>query len=167
MEKNKFMLVIILAVLVLMLGTIIGVSLYVLNIMQNQALEAEDTGNRNPQAIRKLAVEEKTPIELGEPLQTNLKTDDDGKSRYIQMLVTVEVDNTQGKESEAVITLINRYLYVARSITFNLVRNRTYADVQDNPDGVSLLEREILEALRDEFESNLIVGVVISDYIMQ
>ena len=164
MEKNKFMMIIIIVLLVAMMGTIVAVSLYVLGFVQNQSLDAE--GGRTPQAIRKLTIEEVSNINLGDPIRTNLRKDPDGRPRYVVFSIDIGYDNTQGKDSTDIAFLINMNITRARSLALRTAYSKSYADL-DDPDGFAMLETEIKEKLQELFESSLIVDVNIYDYIIQ
>ena len=164
MEKNKFMMIIIIALLVLMMGTIVGVSLYILNLVNNQTQEADGT-SRDPQAVKKLKVEEKTEISLGDPLSTNLQKGADGKDRFVKFSVSVYYDNTQKKESDDLYNILFLNVNKMRSIALNAAFNKT-ADELNHPDGFVLLANEIKDSLQSTFETNLIVEVDITEHLV-
>jgi flagellar basal body-associated protein FliL len=166
MEKNnKFMMIIIIALLVAMMGTIVGVSLYVLNLMNNQAEEIE--GSRVPQTIKKLAMEEITSIIIVEDDVTNLQPGADGRdNHFVRLSIQVGIDNTEKRDSEAVIAQINWNLERARMVVKTIVYAKSRDDLR-HEDSFLLLADEIKLALQETFESNLIVEVIIFDFLVQ
>ena len=165
MEKNKFMMIIIIVLLVAMMGTIVGVSLYVLNLIQNQAQEAEAEGAREPQVIRKLTIDEITQIDIGE-IKTNLQKGADGKAHFVVFTLVIGYDNTQDAESTNIGTILNDNLTRVRSIALAAAYSKAYNDF-DNPDGINILASEIKDNLQELFESSLIADVYIYEFLRQ
>ena len=165
MEKSKFMMIVIIALLVLMMGTIVTVSLYVLNLVQNQISEVDAEANRNPQAIRRLTVEELSEVAIGDKIQTNLLSGPDGKDRYAVFNLTVSFDNTQKRDSEAIGELLGRNVERIRSVALACARNKTYEDLIA-ADGHLVLANDIREQLQLVFESTLIYDVVVFELLV-
>ena len=165
MEKNKFMMIIIIVLLVLMMGTIVAVSLYVMNMVQKQVEEA-DGSSRDAQTIKKLGPDETTPISLGDPINTNLQPGTDGKARWVRFGVEVRYDNTQGNDSSAMFNLISLNINKLRGVALACAYKKTY-DELSHPDGFTILADEIKESLQALLETNLIEEVTIFDQIIQ
>jgi flagellar basal body-associated protein FliL len=166
MEKSKLMMIIIIALLVLLLGTVVGVSLYALKLFnENSDPEARAAANQ-PQVVKNLTREQITSVSLGDPITTNLQKGDDGKSHFAILSVEVGYDNTVKNESDAFGLVLAENIKYARSVALSCIYGRKYEELQDM-DGLNELAAEILQKLQEGFNSQMIVEVTISDQAFQ
>jgi flagellar basal body-associated protein FliL len=159
MEKNKLMMIIIIALLVLLLGTVGAVSFYVLNLVRSQP-----DPDAPSQIARGVTLDEIESISLGE-FVTNLAKTEQNKDRLIRISLSLAYDKTDKKASEALVEKINQHHHIARSIALACILSSTY-DELIIPDGLANLADKIRVRLQEEFESNLIVDVYIDDWLL-
>ena len=166
MEKSKLLMIIIIALLVLLLGTIVGVSMYALRLF-NEVGTGDGSGVASgPQVVRILNREDISIVSLGDPITTNLQSGADGRARFAVVSVNVGYDNSVRNESDAFGQLLESQIPLARSVALRCLYGKTFDELRD-PDGIAELENEILEMLQQEFNTSLIVEVTLSDYTFQ
>ncbi|MDR3240158.1 MAG: flagellar basal body-associated FliL family protein [Clostridiales bacterium] len=158
MEKNKVMMITIIALLVILLGAIVSVSLYAFRIVGGQREEAPLAADS---AIR-LSVDQIEKVPLVSPISTNLLADRDGAAHYVKLNLAVGVNATDKKESPKMVESLASNEIVTRDIILAILRNRTYSEL-NQPDGQELLKDDIKTKLQEEYGSNLIVQIYISD----
>jgi flagellar basal body-associated protein FliL len=164
MERSKLMMIIIIALLVLLLGTVVGVSVYVMNMIRSQTSLVESADN--PIAQR-WSLEDTTSIQLGDtPIVTNLARSESGGNHFIRVSAWVGFLNTEKKASDTLAATLEDNIHIARSIALACIKGSTYEELSD-PEGKVNLENKILLRLQEEFESNLIVFVSMDDYLLQ
>jgi len=162
MEKNKLMMIVIIILLIVLLGTVVAVSMYVLNIMKSQPTTG---GNNIPQVSQGLTRDEITMISLGDPILTNLQVSEDGKTHNARITIEIGYDNTKATDSDALANMLNNQIKYARSIALACIYSKTFEELS-KPDGMETLADEIKKRLQDEFLTTLIVDVNISDHIL-
>ena len=149
--------IVIIALLVLVLGAIGFVSFFLMKTM------GKNTPNVTAAApAAKLTVDQIEKVPLSSPLSTNLLSGNDGVEHYVKIDLSIGVNNTDKKESPKMITSLQNNEMVVRDIVLSILRGQTYNDLTQ-PDGQDLLKENIKSQLQDEFNSNLIVQVYISD----
>lgn len=158
MEKNKILMIVIIALLVILLGAMVFIGLQVLAMTANNDSE---TQLAQMGATPALGVDEMTLVEMSAPISTNLRVGESGRSHLIMTRFSIAIDNTQGNESNSIIELVAASDSITRSIALHAVRSRTFEELS-HPDAMSILEQDILENLRREFNSNLIHRVFIA-----
>ncbi|MDR1663305.1 MAG: flagellar basal body-associated FliL family protein [Clostridiales bacterium] len=168
MEKGKLMMIIIIALLVLLLGTVIGVTLYVTSLVNSRLIETNGSNaGTDSQIVKKLERSEITPLSLGEPFQLNLQKGTDGKDHFIGISVSVGYDNTQKDDSTALGELLANDVFKVRSIVSACIYSKTYDDLRYNSNGLSDLSAEILGRLQEEYNTSLIYEVILGDPFFQ
>jgi flagellar basal body-associated protein FliL len=166
MEKSKLMMIIIMALLVLLLGTVGGVSFYVMNMIRNQPSLA-DAGSAAQQVARNLSIDEMETISLGDTMLTNLaRSEGSRQNHYLRASGFIAYDATDRKEAEALAARINENIQFARSIALACIWGSTYEELSET-DGPAILADRIRIRLQEEFESNLIVRVYFEDWLLQ
>jgi flagellar basal body-associated protein FliL len=165
MEKGKLMMVIIIALLVILLGAVVGVSIYVMNLINSQTTIA-DVVNAQSQIATSLSIDEKASMSLGDAIVTNLATGADGRKHFISVNGYIAYDIRDKKASDTFATKLTNNIHIARSIALACIISSTYEDLRD-PDGMSILADRITRRLQEEFETNLIVDVYLSDFLLQ
>ena len=164
MEKGKLMMVVIIALLVLLLGTVLAVSFYILN-MVNQAASAEAQGTQSESVSKELTQDDLTKVPLGAAITTNLAKGADGKSHMAKIGVVVSFNNTVEVESEAFAATLNNSLDYARSIALACIYSSTIEELSD-PDGIANLANIIKEKLIDAFGTTLITDVFFNEWTL-
>ena len=139
----------------------IGVFFFISNAETRQEMEVETAP-----AVLHLGEEEIYDIELGSPIRTNLAKSIDGNPHVISIELSVGINNTVKKESTAFIELITVKEQVVRNVALTVIRKKTMQELE-RPDGLEILEKDILTKLQEQFNSNLIVRVIGSDMILQ
>ena len=154
-NKNKILMIVIIALLVVLLAAMGFVAFMVFGIMRG----GDDQGPQANFMGAELRPEELHLVEFSQPISTNVRSET-GASHVIRTSFVVAVDNTQGRTSNDLIELLATSDSIMRSVALHVVRSRTFEELS-HPDAMSFLEQEVLEQLRHEFGSNLIHRVVI------
>jgi len=151
--------IVIIALLVLLLGAISAASFFFIKTM-GKGDNAEAASTEAPAV--KLTVDQIEKVPLSSPISTNLSAGRDGVEHYVKINLAIGVNNTDKKESPKMVTSLQSNEMVVRDIILGVLRNQTY-DVLTDTDGQELLKDSIKTQLQEEFNSNLIVQVYISD----
>lgn len=157
MERNKILMIVIIALLVILLGAMVFIGIQVVAMATGGGGDAVVLDGPAPA----LSVEELTLVEMSAPIATNLRIGESGRSHLISTRFSVAIDNTQGRDSQNIVDLMTASDSITRSIALHAVRSRTFEELS-HPDAMSILEQDILENLRREFNSNLIHRVFIA-----
>ena len=104
-------------------------------------------------------------FQLERQVATNLRVGNSGRSHLASVSFSIGIDNTRG-DSEEIITLMTEKEAMVRDICLSTMRSMTYEEL-NRDDGMDVLREEILNRMRDEFRSNLIVSVTISDWYLE
>ncbi len=159
MDKNKIMMIIIIALLVVLLGSIVGVFFMFKGYVNANAQQ----GNNEPMVeFADVKYSEQTLISIPS-ISTNLATSADGIPHTAKVDLAYSVVNNQ-EESAELITLLNEKQLVVQSIALETIRSKTYEEMM-RTDSQQMLEEEILKKLQDTFETNLIYSVVVYNII--
>jgi len=150
--------IIIIALLVVLLGAVSFVSYYFLRISGPNS--SGDSYQGSP--ATQLTMDQIEKVSLSGPISTNLLKGNDGAERYVKINLSIGVNNTDKKESPKMLNTLESNEMVIRDIVLGIMRNQTYEDIT-LPDGQDLLKENIKTQLQEEFKSNLIVQVYISD----
>ena len=165
MEKGKTMMTVIIALLVLLLGTVVAVSIMLIGSFGSDEPVAIDTG---VQTIRDFGVNDLEVISLGAAFATNLAVDVDGNTTHVVSTdVFVAIDTTG--DIEELNTLRNNLSLrnsMARSVVINTFLETTFTEIR-SPEGKSALSEILLDRLQDLFETNLIVLVGFENWIVR
>jgi flagellar basal body-associated protein FliL len=167
MDKGKLLMIIIIVLLVAVLGTIVGVAIYAMSWIQNMANNPDSgDGTRAPAQIH-LTPEDIGKISAGDSFTTNLSAPDGGESKHIAKIgVLIGYDKTQGKLSDELAAKLTAELDYIRTVVLSCIRNSTFEDLSQK-DGSATLTGAILERLQDDFNTNMIVDVYISEWVLQ
>ena len=158
MDKSKPLMIVIIALLVILLGAISFVSFYLIRAMGR---ENSNAVSAEPQAAQ-LTVDQIEKVSLSSPISTNLSRGNDGMDHYVKINFWIGVNNTDKKESPKMLSSLESNEMVVRDIVLGILRKQTYEDLTI-PEGQDLLKENIKTQLQEEFSSNLIVQVYISD----
>lgn len=166
MEKSKVMMIIIIVLLVALLGTVVGVAFYIMNMVRNTQTTPNEYTATTDHITKHLKPEEITKVSLGDSILTNLAKGEDGKSYIARIKVLVGYDNTVKKESDAFAEVLTNNMEFMRSIALSCLRNSTYEDLTSDG-GESALADRIKTMLQSEFDTTLIVNVYFDDWLIQ
>jgi flagellar basal body-associated protein FliL len=163
MEKSSLMSVIIIVLLVALLGTIVGVTIFAFSVINNfdaaQQLEGFD---RTP---RQLLPSEIGRVTMGEPILTNTAAEGGGVGRVVRIQFSVGFDNTQASDSTEIEQMLEDHMDYIRAMALASIRNRTITELSDR-DGMRLLGDELLETLQNDFRTNMIVAIYFNEWAL-
>ena len=166
MDKSRLMMIVIIALLVILIGTVVGTTLFLLSGNDPDPdifAEAPDPIH-HPQRTSLMDMVE---VSLGERFQTNLATGADGRVAMVIAEVVVGMDgDADVDELGTFIMSFNARLGMARSVIIQEFGNAHFEDV-NTPEGQLELAETMTRALREQFESNLILRVFFSDWTVQ
>jgi len=166
MEKNnKVMMFVIMGLLVLLMVILGGGFIYVANLLRNSADAADNGGGSRNVTASQMDPRDIYLFPLERAVATNLRKSADGISHLANVSFSVGIDNTQ-KESEETIALIQDKEPMVRDICLSTMRSMTY-DELSREDGMDVLRYQVLNRLREDFQTNLIVSVSISDWYLE
>ena len=155
---NKVMMIVIIALLVVLIGAVGFVAVYGMRVLQESSQPAESPPASS--VARPLSQREIALVKFTDRITANLKQGADGRARAANVLLSLEIDNTD-KESEEIIALLKDREPVIRDIVFNILRTMTMDELVevDAYDGIEDLKARVLNAIKIEFATNLIVNV--------
>ena len=160
-DKNKKMMILIIGLLVALIGVVIGVAFFIIS-----SLNSDDTGVEvAPIHSNVLTPADITLIPIGAPIVTNLIPGVDGRERMVSLSFSVAVNHREEDSDDGaaeLIALLDRTEAVVRSIGLDVVRERTFEELRSR-EAAALLSAQILTRIQDEFQTNLIVNIVIDD----
>ena len=158
MDKSKPLMIIIIALLVVLIGAISFVSVFFIKTMGHESTGV--SGAETPAA--QLTIDQIEKVPLSSPISTNLSSGNDGAVHYVKINLSIGVNNTDKKESPKMLASLQNNETVVRDIVLGIVRSQTY-EALTATEGQELLKYNIKTQLQEEFSSNLIVQVYISD----
>lgn len=161
MEKNKIMMIVIISLLLVLIGTIVGLSVYAMRFLNKEAEEI-------PENTESVTVEQSEIqlITLPDPISTNLAKGNDTKEHVIRLKVSVAVNMSEKKESPVLLQLLTDRTIVIQDVIIGVLRNKTYEELSAT-NTQEILREEILTKLQQEFNTNLISTVYISELFLQ
>lgn len=168
MEKGKLMMIIIIALLVLLLGTIGAVSFIVFS-----RLGQMNAGSETPNEASASAEVVETPLKaadiktvpLTSPITTNLLKGQDGNEHLIRVDISLGVNNTDKKLSPTTIQMFIDKEPIVRDICNTIIRNTTYEEILSS-DGEEALKETIRTKLSEEFDTNLLVAIYFQNIVL-
>ncbi|MFV0502718.1 MAG: flagellar basal body-associated protein FliL [Lachnospirales bacterium] len=163
MEKNKLMMIIIIVLLVVLLVTIVGVSLVGLKYLT--AAKDEET-TKVSEEVKELTPSEITTIDIENPISVNLRQGEDGEDHAVRVEVSIGIDNTQEEKSTEFLTMLESKTVIIKDVIISVLSSKTYEDMT-RADANDIIKDEILQALRKEFNSDLIAKVYIGNMFTQ
>ena len=166
MDKSRLMMIVIIALLVILIGTVVGTTLFLLSGPDPDPdifAEVADPVH-HPQRTSLMDMIE---VPLGERFHTNLATGADGRIALVIAEVVVGVDGeAELSDLESFMMSFNARLGMARSVIIQEFGNAHFDDV-NSPEGQLELAETMTRALREQFETNLILRVFFSDWTVQ
>lgn len=171
MDKNRIMMIVIIALLVILLGTIAFVSIYALNLISKQPT-AEESISTSGETTEVISIVQKdiTTVDYDTAVKAIIMDANDA-SHALTFKVAIGVDNSDKKKEKDVtelVTLLTDRETVVKSFINEIIYNHTHDEYYNNNDVISkTLSTEILERLQLEFGSNLLVSIYLSEYLYQ
>jgi len=160
MDKSKLMMTIIIALLIILLGTVVAVTLYLINFVGDGDTVIPEAG---PAHV--LSVTDLEPISLGDLITTHLAYGADGRVRMIRTGITVGIDTTgNAAEYTTFISDFTHRINFARGLAVTTLNGLTYDQIR-TPEGQLMTAEMILNGLQELFETNLIVNVTFYDWL--
>jgi flagellar basal body-associated protein FliL len=150
--------IIIIVLLVILLGAVAFALIFVLRLSDEHPNGAIETSQQSGE----LTLDQIEKVPLSSPISTNLLRGADDAEHYVKINLSIGVNNTDKKESPKILESLNKNEMVTRDIVLSILRNQTYEDLSF-PDRQELLKDNIRTRLQEEYGSNLIVQVYISD----
>jgi len=165
MDKSKLMMFIIIGLLVLLLGTVVGVTVYLIGLVGDDRPEEFQVEQEAPPPPN-LSLRDLDEFNLGDFL-TNLAVDPDGRSAVVITEVVLGINNTGDvTELSEFMDILEASRHLARGHVNDVFGNLTYGEVR-TPEGRAAAGEEIRLRLQSAFESNLIIVVGFSDWMLQ
>ncbi len=163
MEKSKIMFIIIIVLLVALIGIASFISIKLIGAIGN---EEEGGGGSTQQVSTVVPIEDIKVINLATPISTNLKTGPSGIEYSIRLSIGIGVNNSDPKTGEPIVALLSANETIVRDICLSVITNMTYDEITAG-DKQAILSKAILLRLQEEFETNLIYDVYVSDIYIQ
>ena len=166
MDKSRLMMIVIIALLVILIGTVVGTTLFLLSGTD----PAPDIFAEVPDPVhhpQRTSLMDMIEVSLGERFQTNLATGLDGRVAMVIAEVVVGLDgDAELAELEPFMLSFNARLGMARSVIIHEFGNAHFEDV-NSPEGQMALAETMTRALQEQFETNLILRVFFSNWTVQ
>ena len=165
MDKSKLMMIIIISLLVLLLGTVVGVTFYLINLVGDGA--PEDFHVVDEQAPPpNIGFMDLVEVPLGR-ITTNLAIGERGTSDTVMLEVILGVNNTVDQsEIDEFVEQMNDRIGFARGQVNTVFGGLTYEEVR-TPEGQKAAQEEITSRLQAAFQTNLIIDVQFSEWFAQ
>ena len=166
MDKSRLMMIVIIALLVILIGTVIGTTIFLLSGPDPDPdifAEVPDPVHH----LQRTSLMDMVEVSLGERFQTNLATGIDGRVAIVIAEVVVGMDGEADlAELESFIMSFNARIGMARSVIIQEFGSAYFEDV-NTPEGQLALAETMTRSLQEQFESNLILRVFFSDWTVQ
>lgn len=136
---------------------------------KKEASENESLTENSTENVNKSDTEKNENIRLityDESIYTELKIGDDNENHVIRESFTLAVDISDKDKSDSLISELLNKDSVVNSIITDILKNKTFEELK-NPDSEANLKKEVLESLRQEFNSDLIVDVYLSNLFLK
>ena len=162
MDKGKLMMTIIIVLLVLLLGTVVAVSIYLVNMFGNDT-PTGGNGTRTEIHVGPPRLQDIEPVAMGN-ITTNLATSANGRVGSVRTDISVGLDTRFTGWEDTQSELI-RLESAARHIMINVFNSLTTEDV-NTVEGRNAAAEIILTRLQEQFNSPLIVQVMFDSWIL-
>ncbi len=163
MEKSKIMFIVIIALLVILIGIIGFISFKAFSMLNADTATSDQAVEQQSNYV---AITDIQTVALSSPISTNLKTGPSGLEYSIRVSVAIGVNMTDPDNSAALVTLLTEKEPIVRDICLSVITNMTYEELKAG-DSQAILSKAILLRLQEEFETNLIYDVYVSDIYIQ
>jgi len=164
-DKSKPMMAVIIVLLLALIGTVVGVSFYMMTFLRNVQLGENSAQRPGNQVVWNLTPDQLQEIRLADPIRTNLAVGLDGRATHMALVgISINIDMTDKRESQRFYDMMTTKESTIRDICLGIIRQMTFEEI-NRIDSQETMKKEILDALRMTFESNLIYGVDITEII--
>ena len=166
MDKSKMMMGIIIALLVLLLGSVVGVTIFLIGLVGDD--NGEDWHDPIPPPPITITLMDLYQFDLGtERILTNTATDPGGTAAgIVQTDVFLGLNNTEEAEGlDELIVQLSERIGFARNIVISVFQSRTYEQMR-TPEGQAATKEEIRLLMQEAFATNLIVSVGFSNWLL-
>ena len=166
MDKSRIMLFVIIGLLVILIGTVVGVTIFLMGMMRNDNFE--NLHEPQPPLLEvSLGVMDLEEVPLGETIITNLLAGPDGRAGGVRVGVVASINSTiDENELEAFVTAFNARMGAARNVVVDVFNGLTFDEVR-TPEWRRAAQEEIRIRLQETFETTLIVQVQFSEWTVQ
>jgi hypothetical protein len=161
MDKSKMMMAIIIALLVLLLGTVVGVGFYLISIT-----EPDTVWDRpyDPVAGGELRPADLRTVSLGENMIAILAPGPNGRTDNLSLEVQVGLNAIiPESELEEFYGIFTRGIPIARAEVIDMFLGKTFDEVRTS-EGMNAAAETLKFRLQEAFGSNLIVSVSFSSW---
>ncbi|MCL1924785.1 MAG: flagellar basal body-associated FliL family protein [Defluviitaleaceae bacterium] len=158
-NKGSKMMLVLVILMVLLIGLVVGVFAFFFMNMGD-----DESGSQIVAAITPTQVADLEFFRISHPINTNLLTGPDG-ARRVSFNFEIGIDGNHPNSSTIMDTL-GRAESVVRTIAINVLGEMTAEQILDIG-GRAFLTQAILDRLRTEFQTNLIVDIFIIDIMVQ
>lgn len=165
-KKNKTMLGVVIGLLVVMLGTIVGLGIYIVNSMGKETAEAAT--HQEVVVIDHADLKELPSYEVTTNLADGSVTDKNGGKDSGHMLklvvgLNINYEKDKIKDADKLILVLTEKETTIKDIIISVVSTKTYEELKEIG-AKDRIKEEILRKLQDEFQTNLIVSVKLGDW---
>jgi flagellar basal body-associated protein FliL len=165
MDKSKIMLFIIIGLLVALIGTVVGVAVFLMG-MLNEENPEDFLAPQQPLVSNTLAMMDLEEISLGDQILTNLATDENGRSGIVRTGVVVLINATADDGSyEQFVTDFTARMGAARSVVIGVFGDLTHEELT-TVEGRNAASELIRRRLQETFATSLIIQVRFSDWLL-
>jgi len=163
MDKGKVMMTVIIVLLVLLLGAVVGVSIFLIRSFDN----APDSPHASIESGAVSGLPSTSDIELvslGGNFTLNLATSPNGHTGSARISVEVGLDSRHA-EWTSIRDQIGRQEAIARNVVIEVFRSLTIEELRSQ-EGMNMAGEIVTNRLQDMFESHLIVSVVFGEWTL-
>ncbi|KAE9637046.1 hypothetical protein GND95_01030 [Defluviitalea raffinosedens] len=115
---------------------------------------------------RKVDPKDITILSISDPITANLISDKDSDEKHILRLsVGLALDRSQ-KDYKSLNEELSGKMDILRHIIINVIRNSTYEEMQE-PNVQELIGKEILNEIKNEFQTDTIVDIYFGEFFVQ
>lgn len=168
-NKNKTGMLIIIIILVPMLVVCTVAFGYTISLLNKTKAAVENGSSAQPQIMQEeVPIEDQTKHTIADVITTNLLPSEGELKGHMLIVQATIIMNKESKDYKKLKleTLIPANEVIIKSIIIDVIRNKTYDEVQ-RPDSKQVISNEILEKLQNAFGTNAIIDVIFSDFKYQ
>lgn len=166
MDKSRLMMFVIIALLVILIGTVVGGIVILMRPAPDPEIWA-DPPEQLPLPVQRRSFMDLIEVSLGERINTNLATGLDGRPAIVLTEVAVGVDGLADQaEIDAFMASFEARIAFARAVILDEFGKALYDDV-NSVEGRAALAEVMTQALQEQFETNLIIRVFFSEWNLQ
>ena len=164
MDRGKVMMTVIIVLLVLLLGAVVGVSIYLIRTIDTST-NGNGPGPYLPGGVTGLpSTSDIELVSLGGNFTLNLAASPNGHQGSARISVEVGLDSRHA-EWESVRDQIRRQEAIARSVVIEVFRSLTIEELR-SPEGMNMAGEIVSNRLQETFASHLIVSVVFGEWTL-